>query len=429
MRNISLVFERIAKPISVALVLLFAVSSLQAQDVKEGATIFKANCATCHKVFGKLTGPELAGVNERREEAWLLKWIHNAPAMIASADPIAAELDAQFPNAAMTAFPQFSEDQIKSVLAYIKSEEEKKATADATGGATGGGGAAAGDSGNASNFMIIGLVAVILLAFVVILVLNKVIRTLERVITNSKDLIPEAELVEGAQKDYVGKLKKLAKNKKLVFFTILMLAIFLGAAGWKTLWNVGVHEGYQPVQPIKFSHQLHAGVNQIECQYCHGGAFKSKNASIPSANVCMNCHKAITASDKYDGELSPEIAKIYRALDYNPETMEYGPNQRPIEWVRIHNLPDFAYFNHSQHVVVAGVECQTCHGPVETMAEVYQYSPLTMKWCINCHQQTEVNHEGNAYYEELIAAHEKLKKGEKVTAAMLGGLECGKCHY
>src|SRR5690606_11190405 len=214
----------------------------------------------------------------------------------------------QFPSAAMTAFPQLQEGQIKSILAYIKSEEEKKAAGDAAGGATGGnGGAAAAASGDANNFMIIGLVAVIALAFVVILVLNRVIRTLERVIATNKELIPEPEATETPGKDYLGKLKKLAKNKKLVFFAVLMVAVFLGSAGWKTLWNVGVHEGYKPVQPIKFSHQLHAGVNQIECQYCHGGAFKSKNASIPSANVCMNCHKAITASDKYDGELSPEI--------------------------------------------------------------------------------------------------------------------------
>ncbi|WP_257666064.1 cytochrome c3 family protein [Parapedobacter tibetensis] len=426
MRNISLVFERIARPVSLVLVLLFAVSALQAQDVKEGAKLFKANCSTCHKVFGKLTGPELAGVNERRDEAWLLKWIHNAPSVIASGDPIAKELDAQFPNSTMTAFPQFSEDQIKNILAYVKSEEDKKAAAGAD-GATGGGGTAGTASSDVNNFMIIGLIAVIVLAFVVILVLNKVIRTLERVITSNKDLIPQP-VAQAPGKDYVAMLKRLAKNKKLVFFAVLMLIIFLGSAGWKTLWNVGVHEGYMPVQPIKFSHQLHAGVNQIDCQYCHGGAYKSKNASIPSANVCMNCHTGITASEKYDGELSPEIAKIYRALDYDPETMEYGPNTRPIEWVRIHNLPDFAYFNHSQHVVVAGVECQTCHGPVETMEEVYQYSQLTMKWCIDCHQNTEVNAD-NAYYEQLIAAHEKLKKGEKVTAALLGGLECGKCHY
>ncbi len=428
MRNISLVFEKIVTRLSIALVLLLAVSSLQAQDVKEGEKLFKANCSSCHKVFGKFLGPELAGVNERREEGWLIKWIHNAPAMIAAGDPTALELDAQYPSAAMSAFPTLSDDQIKSILAYVTSEEEKKAAGPVVGGQTPGV-AGSGASGDASGFMIFGLIAVIALALVVILVLNRVIRTLERVIVNNKDLIPEAVASEKAGTDYVAKLKQLAKNKKLVFFAVLMVVAFLASAGWKTLWDVGVHEGYQPVQPIKFSHQLHAGVNQIDCQYCHGGAYKSKNASIPSANVCMNCHKAVTASDKYDGELSPEIAKIYRALDYNPETMEYGPNQRPIEWVRIHNLPDFAYFNHSQHVVVAGVECQTCHGPIETMAEVYQYSPLTMKWCVDCHQETEVNHKDNAYYDQLIAAHEQLKKGEKVTAAMLGGLECGKCHY
>jgi predicted CXXCH cytochrome family protein len=195
------------------------------------------------------------------------------------------------------------------------------------------------------------------------------------------------------------------------------------------MWETGVHTGYQPVQPIKFSHQLHAGVNKIDCQYCHSGAATSKNASIPSLNVCMNCHNYVTASEKYDGKTSPEIMKIYSALDYNEETKQYGNNTKPVEWIRIHNLPDLAYFNHSQHVSVAGIECQKCHGPIQTMEEVYQYSPLTMKWCINCHKQTEVNHKDNPYYDKLIAAHDKLKKGEKVTAAVLGGLECAKCHY
>jgi putative NADPH-quinone reductase len=115
-------------------------------------------------------------------------------------------------------------------------------------------------------------------------------------------------------------------------------------------------------------------------------------------------------------------------LDWNPDTRTYGNNPKPIQWVRIHNLPDFAYFNHSQHVVVAGVECQTCHGPIQNMEEVYQYSPLTMKWCVDCHKKTDIKSD-NKYYEDLIKAHERIKKGEKMTAAMIGGLECGKCHY
>ena len=143
----------------------------------------------------------------------------------------------------------------------------------------------------------------------------------------------------------------------------------------------------------------------------------------------MNCHNYITASEKYDGKTSPEIQKIYQAIDYNETTKKYGNNTKPVEWIRIHNLPDLAYFNHSQHVSVAGIECQKCHGPIQTMEEVYQYSPLTMKWCINCHRETEVNHKDNPYYDRLIAAHDKLKKGEKVTAAVLGGLECSQCHY
>ena len=143
----------------------------------------------------------------------------------------------------------------------------------------------------------------------------------------------------------------------------------------------------------------------------------------------MNCHNYVQAREKYNGEISPEIQKIYTALDYNPDTKVYGSNQKPVEWIRIHNLPDLAYFNHAQHVAVAGIECQKCHGPIQNMEEVYQYAPLTMKWCINCHRETEVNAKDNAYYDKLIAAHESLKKGEKVTAAVLGGLECGKCHY
>src|SRR5690606_4488009 len=159
-------------------------------------------------------------------------------------DPIAQELDAQFPNAAMTAFPQLSEDNIKSILAYISAEEAAAAEGGAGAGGGAGGAAAAADSGDASNLMIIGLIAVIALAFVIILVLNKVIRTLERVLVNNKELIP-APVEQAPGKNYVATLQRLAKNKKLVFFAVLLLAVFLGSAGWKTLWNVGVHEGYK----------------------------------------------------------------------------------------------------------------------------------------------------------------------------------------
>lgn len=424
MRNISLLFRSVVKSLILVSVLSMAAASAHAQDAKEGKTLFQQKCTSCHAIDKVVVGPALKDVSKRHEEEWLIKWIRNSQAMVAAGDEQAVALFEGHNNLVMTAFPDLSDDQIKNILTFIDESSQAPAGGETAQGAPG---AAAADSGNVSNFMLFGLLAVIVIAFIVIVVLNRVIRTLERIILNKNIVIEEEDEEEGEGKNYFETIKKLAKNKKLVFFFVLGLVAFLGSAGWKTLWNVGVHEGYKPVQPIKFSHQLHAGVNQIECQYCHSGAFKSKNASIPSANVCMNCHKYVTASEKYNGETSPEIQKIYNALDWDGQ--KYGPNQRPIQWVRIHNLPDFAYFNHSQHVVVAGVECQKCHGPIETMDEVYQYSPLTMKWCVNCHRETEVNHKDNAYYDQLIAAHEKLKEGDKITAASLGGLECGKCHY
>ncbi len=420
MRTISSVLGSLARVVSTSLMLLFAVTTLHAQDVKEGEKIFKSKCTSCHAIDRKVVGPALKGIPETKDEAWLIKWVKNSQALIASGDADAVKIFEDNNKLVMTSFTDLSDDQIKSVLAYITDASKEKPKEAA------GGGAAAKDD-NASMFMILGLIAVVVLAVVVIVVLNRVIRTLENVIAKNQDAIAAQQEPEDSQR-FVKFAKAFVKNKKLVGFTVLMLVALLAVGGWKTMWNVGVHQGYQPVQPIKFSHQIHAGVNKIECQYCHGGAFKSKNASIPSANVCMNCHNTITASEHYDGEISPEIAKIYRALDWNPDTRTYGNNPKPIQWVRIHNLPDFAYFNHSQHVVVAGVECQTCHGPIQNMEEVYQYSPLTMKWCVECHKKTDIKSD-NKYYEDLIKAHERIKKGEKMTAAMIGGLECGKCHY
>ncbi|WP_293939527.1 cytochrome c3 family protein [Sphingobacterium sp. UBA5996] len=420
MRTISSVLGSLARVVSTSLMLLFAVTTLHAQDVKEGEKIFKSKCTSCHAIDRKVVGPALKGIPETKDEAWLIKWIKNSQALIASGDAEAIKIFEENNKLVMTSFTDLSDDQVRSVLAYI-TDASKEKPKDANSG-----GAGAKDD-NASMFMILGLIAVVVLAVVVIVVLNRVIRTLENVIAKNQEAIAAQQEPEDNQR-FVKFAKAFVKNKKLVGFTVLMLVALLAVGGWKTMWNVGVHQGYQPVQPIKFSHQIHAGVNKIECQYCHGGAFKSKNASIPSANVCMNCHNTVTASEHYDGEISPEIAKIYRALDWDPDTRTYGNNPKPIQWVRIHNLPDFAYFNHSQHVVVAGVECQTCHGPIQNMEEVYQYSPLTMKWCVDCHKKTDIKSD-NKYYEDLIKAHERIKKGEKMTAAMIGGLECGKCHY
>jgi predicted CXXCH cytochrome family protein len=424
MRSISLFFRSVTKSlILVSFLSMAAANSASAQDAAAGAAIFKQKCTACHGIEKAVVGPALKGIDTKYDEAFLLKWIKNAPAFIASGDALAVKAS-EYSPAMMSAFPELSDDDIKNIIAYVKVGDPKPA-ADPNAAQAGTGGAAS--SVGVSNFMLFGLLAVIIIAFLVVLVLNKVIQTLERVMLQKKGLAVEQE--DAVDKDRFAGLKKLSKNKKFILFIVLLSVIFLGSAGWKGMWDTGVHTGYQPVQPIKFSHQLHAGVNKIDCQYCHSGAFSSKNASIPSLNVCMNCHNYVTASEKYAGKTSPEIMKIYTALDYNQDTKQYGENTKPVEWIRIHNLPDLAYFNHSQHVSVAGIECQKCHGPIQTMEEVYQYSPLTMKWCINCHRETEVNHKDNPYYDKLIAAHDKLKKGEKVTAAVLGGLECSKCHY
>lgn len=423
MRSISLFFGNVVRSIILFVALsLVSINVASAQSAAEGAALFKQKCTSCHALNQKVVGPALKGILDRRDEAWLIKWIKNSQAVIASGDAYAVKLYKEYNQSAMTAFPELSDNDVKSILAYVKEEESKPAAPAA-------GAASAGEAKDeVSSLMIGGIVLLVLIAFMVILVLNRVISTLESLF-NKKQGIKEEEKAKPAPKNRLEGLKKLGKNKKAIFWIGLLVIGALSTAAWMGMWNTGVHTGYQPVQPIKFSHQLHAGVNQISCQYCHTGAFKSKNASIPSLNVCMNCHNYVQAREKYNGEISPEIAKIYTALDYNPDTKVYGTNQKAVEWIRIHNLPDLAYFNHSQHVKVAGIQCQKCHGPIQNMDEVYQYAPLTMKWCINCHRETEVNSKDNAFYDKLIAAHEQLKKGGKITAAVLGGLECGKCHY
>ena len=451
MRSISLVFRRIAKSLLLVSSLSYGVyaygqaaqpagseapasgaagaasaTAPASGDANAGGALFKQKCTACHALDRQVVGPALKGVHEKHDAAWLHKWIRNSQALVAAGDPAAVKIFNEFNKTVMTPFPELTDADLDNILAYIKAEGEKPA-APAAGAAGEAGAAGKGEAaeGGVSSLMLGGLIVIVLIALLVILVLNRVIKTLDRVILQKQGVAVEEIEEESAAVRY----RRLAKNKKFVFFVILLVAIFFGSFGWKMMWNTGVHQGYQPQQPIKYSHQLHAGTLKINCQYCHFPAYKSKNAAIPSLNVCMNCHNYVTASDKYNGEISPEIAKIYKALDYDPQTKKYGPNPKPIQWVRVHNLPDFAYFNHSQHVTVAGIRCQKCHGPIQTMPEVYQYSPLTMKWCINCHREREVNHKGNAYYDKVLAVHNSIKKGVKVTPAVLGGLECGKCHY
>ena len=420
MRNISLILKQLSR--SVFIIAGFAVLSFSAHaqaDPAKGEAIFTAKCTACHKVETQVVGPALGPImTSEPDDKWLTKWIENNQALIAAKDSKALAIYNQFNQSNMTVFTELSDADVANVIAYVRADwktiSDNKAKTPVT---------ANTDSGP-SDAVVFGLIAVIVIALIVILVLNKVIGTLENLLLRKQGLIPElVEAVHAEPVDRLALVKKLAKNKKFVFFVLVCGTIAMGSWTWVSLWNTNVHQGYQPVQPIKFPHDLHAGAMQMSCEYCHSGAYKGKNASIPSLNVCMNCHKVVKTE-------SPEIHKIYDALGYDPKTQKYDSTQsKPIQWVRIHNLPDLAYFNHAQHVKVGGIKCQSCHGPVQTMKEVYQYSPLTMKWCIQCHKRTGINYKDNAYYDKMISIHDRIKKGEKVTEAEMGGIECGKCHY
>jgi mono/diheme cytochrome c family protein len=420
MRSFSLIFKQFSRSVLLIAGFAFLVSSAYAQgDAAKGEALFNNKCTSCHKIDIRLVGPALGPtVTSETDDKWLTKWIENNQALIASKDKKAVDIYNQYNQSNMSVFADLSDGDVANILAYVRTTWKTMQAAAPKGGAP----ATPVETGP-SDLVIWALIGVIILAFVIILVLNKVVATLERLLIKSPELMVAEVVVEAEPIDRFATLKKLAKNKKLVFFVMLCGTLALGSWTWVTMWTTNVHQGYQPVQPIKFPHDLHAGAMKIDCQYCHSGAYKSKNASIPSLNVCMNCHKTVKTE-------SPEIHKIYDALGYDPQTQKYDSTKaRPIQWIRIHNLPDFAYFNHSQHVKVAGLRCQTCHGPVETMKEVYQYSPLTMKWCIQCHKRTNVNFKGNAYYEKMVQVHDLIKAGKPVTEAAMGGIECGKCHY
>jgi mono/diheme cytochrome c family protein len=392
-------------------------------DPVKGKELFNSNCASCHKLDSKSTGPALRGVADKHDRAWLYKWIHNSSEMIKAGDAQAVKLFNENNKVVMTAFPQLAEADIDNILAYT-SEVAAAAPAPASGAAVG-----QAAEGGASNTLILGALILVLGVLIVMLVL--VNKTLRRIASNNGIVVEE-------DKPSVSLWKAYARNGFLVFVTVLLLMLASAYFLYGYLMQIGVDQDYQPVQPIHFSHKIHAGDNGIDCKYCHSSARVSKHSGIPSLNVCMNCHKNIAefAGDKdslyvdHSKEFyTAEIQKLYDAVGWDKATQKYTGAQKPVKWVRIHNLPDFVYFNHSQHVSVAGVECQKCHGPVETFEIMKQNAPLTMGWCINCHRETDVKVEGNDYYAKI---HDELAKKygvQKLTAANMGGTECGKCHY
>ncbi|MDJ1500743.1 cytochrome c3 family protein [Xanthocytophaga agilis] len=377
-------------------------------DAAAGEALFKNNCAACHAASDEVVvGPGLKGVMTRvPNKDWVYKWVKNSSAVIASGDAYGNQIFNKYNKLQMQSFPDLQNADIDNILAYVESAATAAPTADqAKADGQGGATAAPAESGLSTQYFTIILVALLVVLALVLLVLIMIISLLTKFLSNRKDLSDEdRELLE--QRTDIGKVLQSAVVKGAV---LIIAVLLLGKIGLDSVMRIGIAQGYAPKQPISYSHKLHAGEYKINCAYCHTSVYKGKNASIPSANICMNCHSVIKNS-------SPEIKKLYTAIE----------NNQPIEWIRVHNLPDHAYFNHSQHTNVGGLACQNCHGDIEKMEVVEQVAPLTMGWCIDCHRKTEVNTKGNAYYDKLVAIHASK---EPMKVATIGGIECSKCHY
>ncbi|MBV6654506.1 MAG: c-type cytochrome [Mameliella sp.] len=472
--------QLISRVLFLAAMAVFALPAMAQEDgegggavnIDEGKTLFRNYCATCHNKNMKdnLTGPALGAVEERwadypKED--LYRWIRQSQAMISEGHPRAVELWDEWKPTVMNNFLNLSDQEIDNILGYIdavyKGELGPKKPGD-----TATVDIAAEKPNNTPLFI----------ALAVILAILAVV--LARIVSNLNYMLQVREGNADARRT---SLTEILTSKGLIAFVIFALVVLGGYTTVNNAIMLGRQQGYAPEQPIKFSHQTHAGIQKIDCQYCHDGARRSKHSVIPAANTCMNCHRAIKVGSTYG---TAELTKIYASIGYDPSTDTYLDNyeamnqndiekiykkwiadtyvkengsidkkgedliedqwegivtsltnptkqkiQGPIEWVRIHNLPDHVYFNHAQHVTVGQLECQTCHGPIEEMEVAKQHAPLSMGWCVNCHRQTEVQFDDNEYYKSYTRYHEELATGEreKVTVEDIGGLECQKCHY
>jgi mono/diheme cytochrome c family protein len=456
----------------------FSVSAAPSADA--GKALFLNNCASCHakSMKDKLTGPPLEKAMENwgGDKARIYAWIRNSQAMIAKGDPRAVAIWNEYKPTVMNNFQNFKDEEIESILLYIDKAAKGGGTTQVAGGATAKDANTEKEGG--MNWTLFGILSVLsVLAYI----LSRLIRQLRQSNAIMRGTATAADLTTPET------WTQFFGGKAAVVFLVFALIVLGGYTTVNNAISLGRQQGYAPTQPIKFSHATHAGMQKIDCQYCHDSARRSKHSSIPGTNTCMNCHAAIKKGSKYG---TGELTKIYASIGFDPMTSKYIDGyenlsneevagiykkwiksqylednkianenastaqsfsdhqwaeieksltnetkpkvQGPIEWTRIHNLPDHAYFNHSQHVTVGKVECQTCHGQVQTMETLQQHAPLSMGWCINCHRETEVTaFKDNEYYKSYERYHKELKDGtrEKVTVEDIGGLECQKCHY
>jgi cytochrome c2 len=386
----------------------------------EGKELYTTNCARCHMIDKKLVGPALQGVRDRWPDSTnLYKWIKNSQAFLQTGDKYANDLFREY-NSVMQAFPDLTDANIADILLYIDAESARLLAAKQQTGAPGTGTIETPKDNTALYWILI--IALLFIA----LILGRAVKYLSGMVRRK---------YEEPEPDRTPVWKKKSYRPLMVIIGVILLG-WLSVAMWNSAGDLGRQQGYAPEQPIAFSHKVHAGINKIDCKYCHVGAEKGKAAVIPSLSVCMNCHYNIQEVSGTDPNYpkavyDKEIAKIYSYIGFNTETLKYENEPKPIQWVKIHNLPDHVYFNHSQHVKVAGLECQTCHGLIEEMDVVKQQGNLSMGWCVNCHRSTEVNFTTNEFYKPYEVLHEQLKNGEldAIHAEDIGATECQKCHY
>ena len=390
---------------------------------EDGKTLFLSNCAQCHNPIKVVTGPALKGVTDRVPDQKLLHaWIHNNQKVLASGNVYFNNLYNQYGRTPMNVFPNLSDADIDAILKYVETYPEPMAKTNTSTNAP---------APQEDHTILFGIVTFILACFVGGLYL--VNRSLKRLADERMGAPPPARI-------------PIYRNKQVIVVASLVLFVLLGWWVVEAAIGLGRQQGYQPIQPIFFSHRVHAGLNQISCLYCHGNAWESKHATVPSPNICMNCHAAIndyhgeklTREDGSRVDPNLEIGKLYSYTGYDPKLGRYTRPGHPIEWVKVHNLPDLVYFNHSQHVRAGKVQCQTCHGPVQEMDEVKQFAALSMGWCINCHRTTRVDFpdslrgiHGNRFYTMYRTYINDLRSGkiDSVTVENVGGTECYKCHY
>jgi len=373
-----------------AILILISLFGLRIQAQDEGQQLFQV-CAACHTIGkGKLIGPDLQGATERLSRDWMKAFIRNSQEVVTAGDEYAVKVFEEC-NKILMPPNDLSDEQIDILLEYIKNYDPEAVADQLTESVE----AQEGEQQAEIEFMAEqeGSNDNMQISFIISLAL---------IFLTMVDLF----------------ITRLIKAR---IFHIMLIIISLAIAGEviiKEAQFLGRQQYYSPDQPIAFSHKVHANDNNIDCQYCHFTVNDSRYAGIPPVQTCMNCHNVVKEGT-YTG--TDEIAKIYASIE----------SGKPTHWIKVHNLPDHVYFNHSQHVKVGKVDCTECHGDVGSMDRIMQVQDLSMGWCIKCHRNTEVQFFDNEFYARYEEMHEKLKNGEitKVTVNMIGGNDCQKCHY